>query len=72
MGYYAINDDNAFQLLRHWSQETNTKLRRIAELLTESAATGEGSGLAPHQIVQLVYLRWRNSIATAIDPTLSG
>ena len=54
MGYYGIDTDTAFQLLCHWSQDTNTKLRRIAELLTESAAHPAGSRPAPHEIVKQV------------------
>ena len=52
MGHYGINNDTAFQLLRRWSQETNTKIRHIAELLTESAADGAGSRRAPHQVIE--------------------
>ena len=52
MGHYRISNDTAFQLLRHWSQDSNTKVRHIAELLTESASSGAGDRLAPHQIVE--------------------
>jgi hypothetical protein len=51
MGYYGIDNGTAFQLLCRWSQNTNTKLRRIAELLTKSAASGAGGRQAPHEIV---------------------
>src|SRR5687768_5205795 len=54
---YSINQETAFQLLSRWSQEANTKLRRIAEQLTESAASGAGSRLAPPEIVQEVLRR---------------
>jgi ANTAR domain len=54
IGYYGIDDEAAFQLLRRWSQESNTKLRHIAELLTESAASQEANRPAPHQTVQEV------------------
>jgi ANTAR domain len=52
MGYYGIDSDTAFQFLCRWSQDTNTKLRYIAELLTESAASGAGSRPAPQEIVR--------------------
>jgi hypothetical protein len=52
MGYYGISGDTAFELLRRWSQDTNTKLRRVAELLSETATHQAGSQRAPHQIVQ--------------------
>ena len=37
MGHCRITDDTAFELLRRWSQDSNTKIRHIAELLTASA-----------------------------------
>jgi hypothetical protein len=52
MGYYGIDDETAFQLLRRWSQESNTKLRRIAELLTESVAGHGADRPDPHRIVR--------------------
>jgi hypothetical protein len=52
MGYYGISSDSAFQLLCRWSKNTNTKLRRIAELLTDSATHHASRRPAPHQIVQ--------------------
>jgi ANTAR domain len=45
MGHYRITDDAAFELLRRWSQDSNTKIRHIAELLTASAASGVGDRL---------------------------
>ena len=53
MGYYGISSDTAFQLLCRWSQDTNTKVRRIAELLADTVANSAGNRPAPpHEIVQ--------------------
>jgi hypothetical protein len=52
MGYYSIDSDTAFQLLCRWSQNTNTKLRHIAEQLTDTITHHTDSRPAPHQIVQ--------------------
>lgn len=38
MGYYALDADSAYQLLRRWSQHTNLKLSHIAELLVSAAS----------------------------------
>jgi hypothetical protein len=55
MGYYGINSDTAFQLLCRWSQDANTKLRRIAELLTDAAAHSSRRPPAPpHEIARQV------------------
>jgi ANTAR domain len=53
MGYYGVTADTAFQLLRRWSQDTNTKLRHIAELLINTTCTA-GQGAAPHEVAQQV------------------
>jgi hypothetical protein len=50
MGYYRINADTAFQLLRRWSQDSNAKVRRIAELLTDTTTQAPGEPAAPHEI----------------------
>lgn len=34
MDRYGIQADTAFDILRRWSQDTNTKLARVAEILT--------------------------------------
>lgn len=34
MHHYGVDADTAFQILCRWSQDTNTKLSRIAEILT--------------------------------------
>ena len=38
MWLYDLDDDNAFELLRWWSQAANVKLRVLARLLTEELA----------------------------------
>jgi hypothetical protein len=52
MAHYRINSDTAFQLLRRWSQDGNTKIRHIADLLIDTATQPTGTRPAPHEIVQ--------------------
>ena len=53
MGYYRIDSDTAFQLLRHWSQDSNTKLRSIAEQLIETTVHPSGRRPGPpHELVR--------------------
>jgi hypothetical protein len=46
MGYYGIDADTAFALLKRWSQSSNTKLRDISSILVDAATsqTAEPAG----------------------------
>jgi hypothetical protein len=56
MGYYGIDADTAFALLKQWSQSSNTKLRDISSILVEAATSqtavpaGQNRGL--HHTIQ--------------------
>src|SRR5829696_482681 len=39
MGYYGIDADTAFALLKQWSQSSNTKLRDISSILVNAATS---------------------------------
>ena len=39
MGYYGIDADTAFALLKRWSQSSNTKLREISSILVNAATS---------------------------------
>jgi hypothetical protein len=38
MGYYGVDADTAFDVLRRWSQNRNIKIRRLSAALTAAAA----------------------------------
>lgn len=38
MGYYGVDADTAFEMLRQWSQNRNVKLRLLSSALTAAAA----------------------------------
>ena len=46
MERYSVSADEAFELLRHWSQDSNTKLHRLAEVLTTGPKDGP-AGVCP-------------------------
>jgi PAS domain S-box-containing protein len=51
MMVYGVNEDLAFQLLRWRSQDTNTKLRPLAQrLIDEFVALGKEQGLQPRPV----------------------
>jgi hypothetical protein len=39
MGYYGIDADTAFALLKRWFQSSNTKLRNISSILVNAATS---------------------------------
>lgn len=57
IGLYGIDPDTAFELLRHWSSHTNTKLRLISERLV-AAASHPHAGETPHQALLRVIQQW--------------
>lgn len=44
MGCYGLSADAAFTLLRRWSQDTNTKLHRVAQTVVDSPRRGDPLG----------------------------
>lgn len=65
IGYYGVDADTAYAVLRRWSSHTNTKLNQLAEQLVETAShssdrpfsqlqtllTTFRPALDPHQVV---------------------
>ena len=43
---YGVSADGAFELLRHWSQDSNTKLNHLAVVLTTGPKDGP-AGVCP-------------------------
>ena len=53
MGYYGLNADTAFQLLRRWSQHSNIKVRTLAQALVDAVVQQPCSAvLPPHDLIQ--------------------
>ncbi len=48
MGRYGIPADDAFEMLRRWSQHTNTKLHLIAKTIISDRCQGEASDRLTH------------------------
>ena len=46
MERYGVSADGAFELLRHWSQDSNTKLNHLAVVLTTGPKDGP-AGVRP-------------------------
>ena len=44
MGCYGVSADDAFILLRRWSQDTNTKLHQVAQTVVDSPRRGDALG----------------------------
>ena len=44
MGCYGVSSDEAFELLRRWSQDTNTKLHQVALSIVDARWRGEPIG----------------------------
>ncbi len=66
MMVYGINDDLAFQLLRWRSQDTNTKLRPLAQrLIDEFVALAKTEGLQPRTVYDSTLM----TVHQRIDPT---
>jgi hypothetical protein len=47
IGYFGIDADTAFNVLRRWSSHTNIKLRDISQLLVDAASTPPRPGQPP-------------------------
>ena len=48
---YGVDDESAFDMLRQRSQNTNTKLRALAEqLVADYRALGDGDALPPRSV----------------------
>ena len=44
MGHYGIPAEAAFEMLRRWSQDTNTKLHMVAETIISERCQGQAFG----------------------------
>jgi hypothetical protein len=60
MGYYGIDADTAFALLKRWSQSSNTKLREISSILV-NAATSQTAVPAENRILRQTIQRLQRS-----------
>ena len=49
MGRYGIPADDAFEMLRRWSQHTNTKLHLVAQTIINSRCPAEASDRPTHR-----------------------
>ena len=49
IGYFGIDADAAFSVLRRWSSHHNIKLRDISKLLVDAASGQPGPGQPPRQ-----------------------
>lgn len=70
IGLYGIDPDTAFELLRHWSSHTNTKLRLISERLV-AAASHPRAGETPHQALLRVIQQWPPVDLAQVRSTMS-
>jgi hypothetical protein len=61
---YGLTDNEAFDLLRRYSQNSNTKLRDLAAALTAQYQRKPLGNQAQHQLTQLL----QATIADQIDP----
>ena len=52
IGYYGIDADTAFSLLRRWSSHHNIKLRDISQLLVDAATVPPSPGQQPRQSLE--------------------
>jgi hypothetical protein len=59
IGYYGVDADTAFAILRRWSSQTNLKLREIsAQLVTAASRPGpNGPRPALHDAIQRLNVR---------------
>jgi hypothetical protein len=49
MGRYGIPADDAFEMLRRWSQHTNTKLHLVAQTIINNRCPAEASDRTTHR-----------------------
>ena len=71
MGYWGIDPDAAFELLRRWSSHSNTKLRLISEALV-AAATHRRPDETPQQALQRAIDRFAAADRVDVTTVLSG
>ena len=51
MGCHGVSADDAFDLLRRWSQDTNTKLHQVAQTIVDGRRRGDPLGWRmPHEV----------------------
>ena len=52
MGCHGVSADDAFDLLRRWSQDTNTKLYEVAQTVVAGRRLGDTPGWRmPHRVL---------------------
>jgi ANTAR domain len=61
MGYYGIDADTAFALLKQWSQSSNTKLRDISGILVNAATSQTAVPAAQNRILRQTIQRLQRS-----------
>ena len=49
MGHYGISADDAFEMLRRWSQDSNTKLHLVAQTIISRRCLAETCDRLTHQ-----------------------
>jgi hypothetical protein len=64
MGYYGIDADTAFALLKRWSQSSNTKLREISSILVNAATSQTAVPAAQNRILRQTIQRLQRSCKT--------
>jgi ANTAR domain-containing protein len=57
IGYFGIDADTAFNVLRRWSSHTNIKLRDISQLLVDAASTPPRPGQPPRSALDHLITR---------------
>jgi hypothetical protein len=61
---YGVDDESAFDMLRQRSQNTNTKLRALAEqLVADYRALGDGVALPPRSVYDRTLMTVRARIS---------
>jgi hypothetical protein len=57
IGYFSIDADTAFNVLRRWSSHTNIKLRDISQMLVNAASTPPRPGQPPRLALDCLITR---------------
>jgi hypothetical protein len=72
IGYFGIDADTAFNVLRRWSSHTNIKLRDISQMLVNAASTPPRPGQPPRLALDCLITRLQGpeSLAKAGQPPL--
>ena len=65
IGYFGIDADCAFSVLRRWSSHTNVKLRDLSQLLVDAASTPPEPGQPPRAALDhlITRLQTRDNLA---------